>query len=244
MSRPTLGLSSLSWVVRNNVFLALELLAPSLESCRIRRYLNRCLEVGTFPLPLHCDFGLSQGPPWGKPFPPPAQVLLVCPLGNGVLPWNSHVLLAKHPTAMWPYLKQLWHNWAFLITCRRSSKLFSIKILHFAKGWAALHTGQTAYPVVRASLWPGEFRPSLESVSWALNLLPRPSGNVALLGWGLRLWLPYLSRATHDTQGSRLDLDKFCNVTRVRSLTSFLGLISHFNKFSPEMKRKPLNNSS
>ena len=222
----SLGLSSLSWVVGKNDFCCPRTpnsIARVLSHKEISEPLSRSAYVSTalFASRLRTFTGTTRR----QTFPPRAEVLLVCPLGEGVLlltwvpcstalvlistdccegggwskvwclllqPWTSNVLLAlQNPTAMWPSLKQLWHNWAFLITCRRSSKFFSMKILHFTKGWAALHTGKTAYLVVGASLW---------SISWVLNALPRSSDNVALLGLGLRLWLSNLSRATSVTQ--------------------------------------------
>ena len=160
-SWPTLGLSSLSWVVRKNVFSCPRTpssLASVLSHKEISEPLSRSAYVST-------TLSASRlrtftGTTLRQTFPPPVEVLLVCPLDNGVplltwvpcsttlvlfstdccegggwskvwcrllQPWTSHVLLAKHPTAMWPHLKQLWHNWAFLITCSRSSSLFSTK---------------------------------------------------------------------------------------------------------------------
>ena len=129
---------------------------PTLTGTTLRHTFPFPAEV-LFACPLRNGVLLSTWVPWSATL---ALLSIVC-CGNGgwsrvwcllLHPWTSHVLLARHPTAMWPYLKQLWHNWAFLVTCRRSSKFLSTKFLHFTKEWAPLHAGHIAYLVAGNSL--------------------------------------------------------------------------------------------
>ena len=50
--------------------------------------------------------------------------------------------MVRQPREIWPYWKQLWQSWAFLIIWTHSSKVFLSKFWHFIKTWFLLQAWQ------------------------------------------------------------------------------------------------------